>query len=149
MTDTGMTDTGLTGASNVGATQIWDEALAEGRFLLQRPVGTAHGTAKAIFPPREFAPGSGEELEWFEASGHGTIYSATWVQRRPPEAAYNVVLVDLEEGARMMGRVEGVTQETLRIGMAVRARIARSPGAEGHGSQGPVIVFDPASEGQD
>ncbi|MBC2669799.1 Zn-ribbon domain-containing OB-fold protein [Novosphingobium piscinae] len=116
-----------------GAAQHWDEALVAGRLLLQRPVG---GGA-AVFPPRECAPGNGAALEWFEASGRGTVYSVTWVQRRPPEEPYNVVLVDLAEGARLMGRVEGVTETSLQIGMAVRARIA----------EGPVIVFDPAGEG--
>lgn len=117
-----------------GAAQVWDEALAQGRFLLQRP----RGGGRAVFPPRELAPGTGGDLEWFEASGRGTVYSVTWIQRRPPEAPCNVVLVDLEEGARMMGRVEGVTEESLRIGMAVRARIA----------EGPLVVFDPVQEGQ-
>jgi uncharacterized OB-fold protein len=112
-----------------GAAQVWDQALAQGRFLLQRP---ASGGA-AIFPPREFAPGNGEALEWIEASGDGTVYAMTWVQRKPPEAPYNVALIDLAEGARMIARVEGVTFETLRIGMSVKARIA----------DGPVIVFDP------
>lgn len=112
-----------------GAAQFWDEALKQGKFLLQRPAG---GGA-AIFPPREFAPGSGEALEWFEASGAGTIYSVTWIQRKPPEPPDNIVLVDLIEGGRMMARVDGVTPESLRIGMAVRARII----------DGPILVFDP------
>ena len=117
-----------------GPSAEWDVALAEGRFLLQRPVG---GGA-TVFPPRAFAPGTGAELEWFEASGHGTVYSATWIQRKPPEPPYNVVLVDLAEGTRMMGRVEGVTPETLQIGMAVKARIIAG--------ESPMIVFDPVEQ---
>lgn len=112
----------------------WDAALAEGRFLIQQPVGG--GTA--VFPPRAFAPGTGAELEWVEASGHGTVYSATWIQRKPPEPPYNVVLIDLAEGARMMGCVEGVSPETLHIGMAVKARIV--------GGETPKIVFDPVEQ---
>jgi uncharacterized protein len=112
----------------------WDAALAEGCFLIQQPVGGG----KAVFPPRAFAPGTGAELEWAEASGHGTVYSATWIQRKPPEPPYNVVLVDLAEGARMMSRVDGVTPETLQIGMAVKARIV--PG------ETPMIVFDPVEQ---
>ncbi len=128
-----------------GAAAIWDAALAEGRFLLQRPIAAeGTGPAPAVFPPRAFAPGSGAPLEWFEASGLGTVYSVTWIQRRPPEPPYNVVLVDLSEGARMMGRVEGVTEETLRIGMAVRARIVGGTGPAPEG--GPMIVFDPAGD---
>jgi uncharacterized OB-fold protein len=117
-----------------GAAQFWDEALAQGKFLLQRP----SGGGAAIFPPREFAPGSGEALEWFEASGAGTVYSVTWIQKKPPEPPYNVALIDLAEGARMMARVENVTPETLKIGMPVTARII----------DGPVVVFDPV-EGND
>ena len=117
-----------------GPAAEWDAALAEGRFLLQRPAG---GGA-TVFPPRAFAPGTGAQLEWFEASGHGTVYSATWIQRKPPEQPYNVVLVDLAEGARMMGRVEGVTPETLHIGMAVKARIVAG--------ETPMIVFDPVEQ---
>lgn len=117
-----------------GPAAEWDAALAEGRILLQRPVGGG----SPVFPPRAFAPGTGTELEWFEASGHGTVYSATWIQRKPPEPPYNVVLVDLAEGARMMGRVEGVTPETLEIGMAVRARIITG--------DTPIIVFDPVEQ---
>jgi uncharacterized OB-fold protein len=120
------------------AAQHWDEALAAGRLLLQRPVG---GGA-AVFPPREFAPGSGAALEWFEPSGRGTVYSVTWVQRRPPEAPYNVVLVDLAEGVRMMGRVEGVGEDGLQIGMTVTARIV-AEGPDG----APLVVFDPLPEG--
>ena len=117
-----------------GPAAEWDAALAEGRFLIQQPVGGG----KAVFPPRAFAPGTGAELEWVEASGHGTVYSATWIQRKPPEPPYNVVLVDLEEGARLMGRVEGVTPETLQIGMAVRARIIAG--------ETPALVFDPVEQ---
>ena len=127
-----------------GAAQTWDAALAEGRFLLQRPANADGAPGAAVFPPREFAPGSGAPLEWFEASGHGTVYSVTWIQRRPPEPPYNVVLVDLAEGARMMGRVEGVTEESLRIGMAVRARSVPGAGPEAGPGGGPVGGFDPA-----
>ena len=112
----------------------WDAALAEGRFLIQQRVGDGN----AVFPPRAFAPGTGDVLEWVEASGFGTVYSATWIQRKPPEPPYNVVLVDLAEGARMMGRVEGVTPETLQIGMAVKARIIAG--------ETPVVVFDPVEQ---
>lgn len=108
----------------------WREALADGRLLLQR---TGDGTA--IFPPRLAAPGSGaDDLEWIEASGHGTVYTLSWVQRRPPAEPYNVVLVDLDEGARLMSRVEGVTPETLRIGQRVTAFI------DGSGEE-PLLLF--------
>lgn len=116
----------------MGPEQEWREALGEGRFLLQR----ARTSGRHFFPPRMAEPGSGSrDWEWVEASGEGTVYSATLVHPRPPEGAYNVVLVDLVEGPRVMGRVTGL--EAVPIGLAVRARIDVS-GDE------PLILFDPA-----
>lgn len=108
--------------------------LAEGRFMIQRGVET--GTH--VFFPRTVSPVTGEALEWVEASGNGTVYSATAVRKRPPEPAVSVVLVDLEEGVRMMSSVEGMDATQVPIGLKVKARIA--PWGEGEHK----IVFDPA-----
>lgn len=109
--------------------------LAEGRFMIQRSASTgAH-----VFYPRPFVPGTGEtDLEWVEASGEGTVY-ATTVNRRSPDkgGSFNVALVDLAEGPRMMSRVVGVEPEEVRIGMKVRARIENLNGA-------PAVVWEPA-----
>ncbi len=109
--------------------------LAEGRFMIQRSASTgAH-----VFYPRPFVPGTGEtDLEWVEASGEGTVY-ATTVNRRSPDkgGSFNVALVDLAEGPRMMRRVVGVEPEEVRIGMKVRARIENLNGA-------PAVVWEPA-----
>jgi uncharacterized protein len=51
----------------------------------------------------------------------GVIY-ATTVVHRPDEEPYNVCLVDLEEGGRVMGRVDGVAPEDVQIGQRVQAR---------------------------
>lgn len=108
--------------------------LSEGRFMLLWARRSGH----YVYPPRVAEPGSGDlDLEWVPASGSGTVYSATVIRRRPPEADYGVVLVDLDEGVRMMSRVEGVDPGAVTIGMRVRARIAVETG-------GPVVVFDPA-----
>ncbi|MDB5721085.1 MAG: hypothetical protein JWP15_1703 [Alphaproteobacteria bacterium] len=110
----------------------WRASLDSGRFLIQRSVNGG----EAVFPPRIAAPGSGEALEWVEACGLGTVYSVTIIGRRPPEPDYNVVLVDLDEGVRMMSRVEGVEPGAVRIGMRVAARIIRE-------DDKPLLVFDP------
>ena len=116
----------------MGPEEEWRQALGEGRFLLQR----ANMSGACFFPPRTAEPGTGDKAwQWIEASGEGTVYSATLVHPRPPEAPYNVVLVDLAEGPRIMSRVEGL--EAVPIGLAVRARIDRG-GAE------PILLFDPA-----
>lgn len=96
----------------------WRDALAQGRLLLQR----ATGSGATFFPPRLIEPGTGEvDLEWIEASGLGTVYSVTMVNQKPPAEPYNVVLIDLDEGPRVMSRVEGPGE--IPIGLRVRARI--------------------------
>ena len=108
--------------------------LAAGRFMLQRGVKTGSW----IYYPRTVAPVTGDELLWAEPSGFGTVYSTTVIRRRPPEPSLNIALIDLDEGPRMMSRVEGIDPADVRIGMRVKARIR--PGGEGlH-----LVVFDPA-----
>ncbi|MNC72996.1 hypothetical protein D3C75_1241260 [compost metagenome] len=65
------------------------------------------------------------------------VYSTTVVRQRPPSPSYNVALIDLAEGVRMMSRVEGVAPEEVRIGMAVRAKISCDDPAAA------VLVFEP------
>jgi uncharacterized OB-fold protein len=106
--------------------------LAEGRFMIQR----SRSTGGHVFYPRVAVPGSGEtDLEWVPASGDGTIYSIT--VNRTLEGSYNVALVDLAEGPRLMSRIEGV--ETAQIGTRVKARIASI-------DDEPAIVFDVAEQ---
>ncbi len=116
-----------------GPEQHWRGALAQGRFLLQRD----GSTGRHFFPPRVVSPGTGAAWEWTEASGRGSVHSVSVIHPRPPEAPYAVVLVDLAEGPRLMGQVDGLVPEEIRIGMPVVARIA-SDGAE------PLLTFIPA-----
>lgn len=117
-----------------GPDEQFEEFLRQGRFMIQR----SRLSGRYLFYPRVVEPGTGDnDLEWVEASGRGTVYAATVVRPRPPQAAYNVVLVDLAEGPRMMSRVEGIEPEAVKIGMQVRARIA-------HGEEGDYVVFEPA-----
>lgn len=106
--------------------------LREGRFMLQRA-----GNGRYVFYPRAVAPGDGGPLEWVEASGRGRVYSTTVVRKKPPEPSYNVALIDLAEGPRMMSRVEGVAAEDVTIGMEVAAQIVEG--------EEPYIVFTPVS----
>ena len=109
--------------------------LAEGRFMLQR----SRATGRFLFYPRVAEPVTGStDLEWVEASGNGTVYSTTVMRQRPPTPSYNVALIDLAEGPRMMGRVEGIAPEAVRIGMRVKARIAQE-------GEAFVVVFDPVA----
>jgi hypothetical protein len=76
---------------------------------------------RAVFPPRLAEPGTGAPLRWAVSAGEGTVYAATVVRRRGEEPA-SLVLVELDEGFRMMSRVEGIAPEDVRIGRRVRVR---------------------------
>lgn len=119
-----------------GPDQAFQKHLASGRLMLQR--GTTSGAW--VYYPRTIAPGSGDDLEWAEPSGLGTVYSTTVARKRPPEPSLNVSLVELDEGPRMMSRVEGIDASEVRIGMRVKARITR---CEDHDAP-YIVVFDPA-----
>lgn len=113
----------------------YQQFLAEGRFMIQRSAGSG----RHVFYPRVAEPGTGAtDLEWVEASGHGTVYSTSVVRQKPPTPNYNVALIDLAEGPRMMSRVVGIAPEDVRIGMAVRAKIERD-------GETPVVVFEPSA----
>lgn len=112
-----------------GPEKTWRDALAEGKLLL--PVDRE--TGEAFFPPRVAAPGSGHAVDWIEASGRGKIHSRSVVHPRPPEEPYAVVLVDLDEGARVMGNAP----TDIAIGTAVRVAIDRS-------GEEPRLLFSPA-----
>ena len=106
--------------------------LAEGRFMLQR---TREG-GRFVFFPRVAEPGTGAALEWVEACGRGVVYATTVVRKKPPEPSYNVALIDLAEGPRMMSRVQGLAPDAVAIGMAVQASIIEQDGE-------PVVIFTP------
>lgn len=112
----------------------WRAHLAEGRFMIQR----SSSTGGHVFYPRIAEPGTGaQDLEWVAASGKGTVHAVTVVRRKDPADSYNVVLVDLEEGPRLMSRVDGIPVDQVKIGMAVRACIVNE-------GDGPLLVFTPA-----
>lgn len=112
--------------------------LAEGKLMIQRSASTG----AYVFYPRVALPGTGaRDLAWVEASGLGTVYATTVTRQRPnpdgSSADYNIAIVELDEGPRLMSRVEGVAPDKVAIGLRVKARIAEVDGA-------PNIVFDPA-----
>lgn len=86
------------------------------------------------FYPRLYCMHCGaEQISWVTASGRGVIYSYTIIhQNKSPEfvqeTPYNVAVVQLEEGPRMMSNIVGISSEELRVDLPVK------------------IVFDPVSD---
>ncbi|SFE34328.1 Zn-ribbon domain-containing OB-fold protein [Blastococcus tunisiensis] len=99
-------------------------ALRDRRLMVQW-CGTCD---RHVFYPRALCPHCHAELaEWVECSGSGTIHSYT-VARRPAGPAfaadvpYVVVLVDLDEGVRMLSNLVTDDVDSVRIGARVAVR---------------------------
>jgi len=98
---------------------------------------------KAVFFPRAVAPHTGStNLEWRVSKGLGTVYATTvvYAKDQPPQ---NVALIDVDEGFRLMSRVEDIEPLQVKIGMRVKFRA--HPGDE---KQPPYPVFTPAGGGK-
>jgi hypothetical protein len=97
------------------------EAACRGELRLQR----CGGCGLVRFPPSLLcARCLSEEAEWVRLSGRGTVYS--WIvvhqSQHPafnPDAPYNVVIVQLDEGPRLHGNLVGTPNEEIHIGMPV------------------------------
>ena len=98
------------------------EALKTGNHTFQRCKNCGH----AWLPARSECPEClGEEWSWEQAGGRAKLiswvvyrfgYHASFAQRLP----YNVAVVQLEEGPRMISNIVGSGPEALRIDMPLR-----------------------------
>jgi uncharacterized OB-fold protein len=71
-----------------------------------------------------------DDLAWTAARGTGTLYSYTLVHQvfHPgfaSEVPYNVAMVDLDEGVRMVTNIVGLPDEELRVGMPLVVEFER------------------------
>jgi len=113
--------------------------LSRGEIKIQK----CNDCNKHIFFPRIHCPHCyGTSIDWVKTNGDGVIYSTTTVHRKPERGGdYNIVLVDLVEGVRMMSRVEEVAPDAVVIGMPVVAFVGDVNGV-------PGVLFKPrAGEG--
>ncbi len=104
-----------------GPDNEFDAFLAKGELHIQH----CRSCGKYVFYPRLACTACGQmDLEWCPASGRGTVYAVSVINRRQEKGGpYNVVLVDLEEGPRMMSCVVGIDHEDVKIGMSVTSKI--------------------------
>ena len=115
------------------------QALDEGRFLIQQ----CGACSRHVYFPRELCPHCGALAPaWVAPAGGGTVAAVTTVRRKAELGGdYNVCLVDLDEGVRLMSRVEGMASTAVQVGLRVRARVAQQAG---HG----LVVFDAQSDAE-
>ena len=115
---------------------FWDAA-SEGRLVAQRC-----GDCGALrHPPRPMCPHCHSlQIEVAELSGRGTVYSYA-ILHHPQHPAFDypvfAVLVDLDEGIRIVSNIVAVAKDDIRIGMRVEVDFVATTG--GHN----VPVFRP------
>ena len=122
-------------SENKGPEAQYFEKLAQGIFEIQR----CAACGEHQFFPRALCVHCGStRLDWVKPSGAGTVYSYSVVRRKPEAGGdYNVVLVDLDEGVRLMSCIEKGVEKGIFIGQKVSARVALRDGSG-------VVVFDAA-----
>ncbi|MCS7137338.1 MAG: Zn-ribbon domain-containing OB-fold protein [Candidatus Caldarchaeum sp.] len=100
------------------------EAAKKGELLLQR----CRKCGAFIWYPRPSCPECGSlDTEWVPSKGLGTVYSFTVIRRvvaNSPDfqrdIPFTVAEVDLDEGVRVYGRLDGVKPEEVKTGMRVK-----------------------------
>jgi uncharacterized protein len=101
-------------------TAFWLEGAAAGELRIQRCADC--GTLR--HPPRPMCPRCHSlSWDWLVASGDGTVYSFVVYHHQPlggPPVPYAVLVVDLDEGTRVVGNLVASALEQLRIGARVR-----------------------------
>ncbi|GAB1263231.1 OB-fold domain-containing protein [Aurantivibrio infirmus] len=115
-----------------GPDLVYQNYLEDGQFKIQHCLACdSH-----VFYPRLICSHCGsEKMEWIDASGSGVVYS-TSIPRGAKEGDYNISLVDLDEGPRMMTRVVDIEPEKVTIGMKVTAFVSEIDGTK-------VVLFKP------
>ena len=105
------------GMAQTGPDAIFRDALRQGEIRLQNCLSCG----RTVFFPRIACPHChSTDLNWQRVSGRGEVYTTTTVRRKPERGGdYNVCMVELDEGARMMSRVESIAPDRVAIGMMV------------------------------
>jgi uncharacterized OB-fold protein len=102
--------------------------------LGQLPYQFSLPAQRAFFPPRIVCPYSGtDQYEWRMSAGLGTVHSVSHVHSKGKDS-YAVVLVDFDEGFRMLSRVIDGDAEAVGIGSRVAVAIRK-------GETGDPVAF--------
>lgn len=99
------------------------KATKEGKLIVQE----CTETKKKVWPPRfisPFAPGA--KLEWVPINTKGKVYTFNVVYRGflpyfEEKVPFAMVVVELEDGVRMLGHAVGIDPEEVKIGMEMEA----------------------------
>ena len=94
------------------------------KFLMQGKLmaGKCQKCGKIHLPPRPLCDNCyGTEFQWLQVSGKGKLVTYTLIHVAPQQfqnlTPYVVGIVELENGLKIPGTIQSVTQEQLKIGM--------------------------------
>jgi len=111
-------------ATNPDNAFFW-EGVAAGELRIQR----CSGCSKLRHPPGPMCPHCQSlDWDWCVASGRGHVYSFVVAHHPaiPPfEYPNAIVLVELDEGVRLVSNLLGVAPDEIRIGQPVRLEFTR------------------------
>ena len=116
----------MTTSPTLGTLHRHQAALDQGKFWIQQ----CKSCHKHIYFPREICPHCGSDAVDFVApSGLGTVYAVTTVRRKPADGGdYNVSLIDLDEGPRLMSTITNLTPDLVKIDQRVKAHVEVTEG---------------------
>jgi hypothetical protein len=116
----------MTTTPTLGTLHRHQAALDQGKFWIQQ----CKSCHKHIYFPREICPHCGSDAVDFVApSGLGTVYAVTTVRRKPADGGdYNVSLIDLDEGPRLMSTITNLTPDLVKIDQRVKAHVEVTEG---------------------
>jgi uncharacterized OB-fold protein len=107
-----------------GEEETWFGFCQEGRLRIQH---CSSCDAYNFYPGAVCRSCTSRALEWHTADGRGVVHTYSWVHRAPPgyegETPYNVSIIELKEGVRLMSRVL-CNEETLRCDLPVTVAFA-------------------------
>jgi uncharacterized OB-fold protein len=104
------------------ALQEYRNLLAQGRFRIQQ----CRDCGMFCFPPAALCPHcAADELRWMEPSGKAVVHSVALSlgQQRTASTVPALVLVELDEGPRMPGRVMDVEAGAVVPGLPLSAHV--------------------------
>ena len=122
--------------------KAYEDALGRGEIIYQACGDCGH----VAFYPRLICPECGStNVEFRPSSGKGEVYTRTVVHSRNRDP-YNVVLIDMDEGFRIMSTVEDAPNDDVQIGMRVELKTVY-PVEDANAKAGrlPKHVFKPES----
>lgn len=132
------------GGATLPPLKAYQDALDNGEIIYQACGDCGH----VAFYPRLVCPECGSmNVVYKPSAGKGEVYTRTVVHARDRDP-YNVVLIDMDEGFRIMSTVEDAPNDDVRIGMRVELKtVYPAEDADARAGRLPKHVFRPQGGG--